>query len=187
MGWPAGWTIVPEWRGKKSAPPVVQVDGADGLAGGLDDRAGVEVTGLNGEDIAQTLRGFGHGWQGQQNDTNSVFVKGKRAQSVDDDESWRAGDVAPTLNSFDVGDARTTVAVLTPDVAATMLASPEGGTRTTDLNQTWVDGGEPGGADPLLPLGLDSHRYRCCGNGVIAPVAEWIGERLAAWALGSVA
>lgn len=34
-------------------------------------------------------------------------------------------------------------------------------------------------SDELLPLGLDSHRYRCCGNGVVAPVAEWIGLRLA--------
>ena len=33
--------------------------------------------------------------------------------------------------------------------------------------------------DPLLPLGLDSHRYRCCGNGVVSSVAEWIGTRLA--------
>ena len=32
--------------------------------------------------------------------------------------------------------------------------------------------------DTLLPLGLDSHRYRCCGNGVVAPVAEWIGRRI---------
>lgn len=24
----------------------------------------------------------------------------------------------------------------------------------------------------------DSHRYRMCGNGVVAPVAQWIGERL---------
>ena len=32
--------------------------------------------------------------------------------------------------------------------------------------------------DPLLPLGLDSHRYRCCGNGVVADVGEWIGSRL---------
>ncbi len=30
----------------------------------------------------------------------------------------------------------------------------------------------------LLPLGVDSHRYRCCGNGVVAPVAEWIGRRI---------
>mgnify|MGYP003661175577 CR=1 FL=1 len=26
----------------------------------------------------------------------------------------------------------------------------------------------------------DSHRYRLCGNGVVAPVAEWIGHRLVA-------
>jgi site-specific DNA-cytosine methylase len=32
--------------------------------------------------------------------------------------------------------------------------------------------------DPLLPLGLDSHRYRVAGNGVVAPVAEFIGRRL---------
>jgi len=30
----------------------------------------------------------------------------------------------------------------------------------------------------LLPLGLDSHRYRCCGNGIVTPVAEWIGRRI---------
>jgi hypothetical protein len=33
--------------------------------------------------------------------------------------------------------------------------------------------------DALLPLGLDSHRYRCCGNGVVSDVAEFIGLRLA--------
>ena len=38
----------------------------------------------------------------------------------------------------------------------------------------------PEADDPLLPLGLDSHRYRCCGNGVVAPVAEWIGRQLMA-------
>ena len=32
--------------------------------------------------------------------------------------------------------------------------------------------------DALLPVGLDSHRYRCCGNGVVAPVAEWVGRRI---------
>lgn len=33
-------------------------------------------------------------------------------------------------------------------------------------------------SDDGLPLGLDSHRYRCCGNGVVSSVAEWIGYRL---------
>ena len=32
--------------------------------------------------------------------------------------------------------------------------------------------------DPLVPKGLDGHRYRCCGNGVVATVAQWIGEGL---------
>jgi DNA (cytosine-5)-methyltransferase 1 len=36
-------------------------------------------------------------------------------------------------------------------------------------------------------LGLDSHRYRCCGNGVVADVAEWIGLRLAAIEQGTQA
>jgi len=34
------------------------------------------------------------------------------------------------------------------------------------------------GGDEIDPLGLDSTRYRCCGNGVVAPVAEWIGRRI---------
>lgn len=32
--------------------------------------------------------------------------------------------------------------------------------------------------DPLLPRGLDSKRYEKVGNGVVAPVAYWIGLRL---------
>ena len=38
----------------------------------------------------------------------------------------------------------------------------------------------------LDPLGLDSHRYRCCGNGVVAPVAEWIGMRLRRYVEGTL-
>lgn len=33
--------------------------------------------------------------------------------------------------------------------------------------------------DPLLPLGLDSARYKALGNAVCVPVAEWLGRRLA--------
>lgn len=40
--------------------------------------------------------------------------------------------------------------------------------------------------DPLLPLGLDSHRYRCCGNGVVSNVAEAIGRALITVAFGAV-
>lgn len=51
-----------------------------------------------------------------------------------------------------------------------------------DGDRTTLIAGEVG-EDPLLPVGLDSNRYRCCGNGVVASVTEWIGWRLAA-ALG---
>jgi len=39
------------------------------------------------------------------------FVKSKRAQTSDDDETWVAGGVAPTLNAFDMGDTRATTLV----------------------------------------------------------------------------
>ena len=106
-----------------TSPDPGGVRAPDGLARRLDDRGGV-----------------------------AAYTKAGRAQTADDGETWREGDVMPTLNSFDVGDVRTTAVIL--------------GTDQAD--------------DPLLPLGLDSHRYRCCGNGVVADVAEWIGLRLAA-------
>jgi site-specific DNA-cytosine methylase len=82
----------------------------------------------------------------------AVFRKSSQAQTNEDSETWVEGDVANTLNSFDVGDVRTTHAIL-------------GGTQDDDA---------------LLPVGLDSHRYRCCGNGVVSSVAEWIGRRIVA-------
>ncbi len=80
----------------------------------------------------------------------AVFRKSARAQTNEHSETWVEGDVANTLNSFDTGDVGTTQAIV-------------GGTQDEDA---------------LLPVGLDSHRYRCCGNGVVAPVAEWIGRRI---------
>jgi hypothetical protein len=82
----------------------------------------------------------------------AVFRKSSRAQTNEDSETWVEGDVANTINSFDVGDIRTTHAIV----------------------------GATGDDDGLLPDKLDGHRYRCCGNGVVAPVAEWIGHRIIA-------
>jgi DNA-cytosine methyltransferase len=82
----------------------------------------------------------------------AVFRKSSRAQTNEDSETWVEGDVANTINSFDVGDIRTTHAIV----------------------------GATGDDDELLPDKLDGHRYRCCGNGVVAPVAEWIGHRIIA-------
>jgi DNA-cytosine methyltransferase len=79
-----------------------------------------------------------------------AFRKSSRAQTSEDSETWVEGDVANTINSFDVGDVRTTHAVV----------------GSTDEE------------DATLSTGLDSNRYRCCGNGVVSNVAEWIGHRL---------
>ena len=40
------------------------------------------------------------------------FVKSKRAQTSDDDETWLRGEVVPTLNAFDMGDTRATVVIV---------------------------------------------------------------------------
>jgi site-specific DNA-cytosine methylase len=40
------------------------------------------------------------------------WTKSRRAQNVDDYETWIQGGVVPTLNSFDVGDTRATVLII---------------------------------------------------------------------------
>ena len=66
------------------------------------------------------------------------------------------------------------------DQIAYTLTSPTGGGRRDKIPMTTSNATVGGTAeeDDLLPVGLDSHRYRCCGNGVVAPVAEWIGRRI---------
>ena len=113
----------------------------------------------------------------------AVFRKSARAQTDQDFQTWVEGDVANTLNSFDVGDVRTTHAIVSPTLTASNdpSRSPQSSEITAqyaavfEASQGMEFGVED---DPLLPLGLDSHRYRCCGNGVVAPVAEWIGRRI---------
>jgi DNA (cytosine-5)-methyltransferase 1 len=43
-----------------------------------------------------------------------AFVKSRRAQTSDDDETWVEGETNPTLNSFDTGDTRSTTAIIQP-------------------------------------------------------------------------
>jgi site-specific DNA-cytosine methylase len=112
----------------------------------------------------------------------AVFRKSARAQTNEDSETWVEGDVANTLNSFDVGDVRTTHAIIgTSYDGFNQKVEPDGAHRTIRIGRDSSDFViAPGGVDDdsLLPVGLDSHRYRCCGNGVVAPVAEWIGRRI---------
>jgi len=63
--------------------------------------------------------------------------------------------------------------VLTPDLAVRRLTP-----RECERLMGWPDD-HTRWADDGTEI-ADSHRYRMCGNGVVAPVAEWIGHRLMA-------
>ena len=113
-----------------------------------------------------------------------AYRKSARAQTNEDSETWVEGDVANTLNSFDVGDVRTTHAIVgTSYDGFNQKVEPDGAHRTLRIGRDSSDFViAPGGVndDALLPVGLDSHRYRCCGNGVVSSVAEWVGRRIVA-------
>ena len=62
------------------------------------------------EGVMHTLAGYMG--TGGNNTPMVAFTKSRRAQTVDDCETWVEGAVNPTLNSFDVGDTRTTTAII---------------------------------------------------------------------------
>lgn len=98
-----------------------------------------------------------------------AYVKEGRAQNADFGETWGMSPVAPTVNAFDVGDTRATVVIGTIREHVRPGSNTDYSIVTDNVTED----------DPLLPDGLDSHRYRCCGNGLVASQAEWIGGRLA--------
>ena len=128
------------------------------------------------------------------------FVKSKRAQSVDDDETWIEGGVVPTLNAFDMGDTRATVIILMreregksgggkglllTDKAAFTLSTSNFHTVFMTNEQTTVRRLTPIECERLqgFPDGwtegqADSHRYKQMGNAVAVPVVQWIIDRM---------
>jgi site-specific DNA-cytosine methylase len=80
----------------------------------------------------------------------TAYHKATKAHEADGLERWEPADVSDTLDANAMGA-----------VAGSAII-----------------GGAPAERD-MLPLGLDSHRYRCCGNGGVSDVSEWIGLRLA--------
>lgn len=118
-------------------------------------------------------------------------------------EVWREEPVAPTLNAFDNGsESRATVLAFhaTQQDPITGTVSPALGTGSGSGGCPTTGVQEPAGVRRLTPrecerlMGWpddhtrwdadgnelpDSFRYRACGNGVVASVAEWIARRLA--------
>ena len=98
--------------------------------------------------------------------TNLWFTKSRRAQNVDDYETWLEGGVVPTMNAFDNGDIRTTTLIksstvrrLTPVECERLQGFPD---NYTNIKENCPDG----------------PRYKALGNSMAVPVMNWIGKRI---------
>ena len=98
-------------------------------------------------DVVGTLSGGAHpgGLNGQDAYTGQLaiqqpatYVKAKRAQTSEDDETWRADGIAPTVNGFDARDTRATVII-----------------DQAPISFNWQNGGGYGNANPGLGITED--------------------------------
>lgn len=137
------------------------------------------ATDIEGKEIAATLRGFGHGWQGQHNSTHSVVtsneaipIQGTMIGRQDHNGPGGVGAREPSAPMDTFGtisthaiEHQTIVRRLTPIECERLMGWPDNHTLFR------ADGKQ----------NSDSTRYRMCGNGVASPVAEWIGRQILAW------
>jgi DNA (cytosine-5)-methyltransferase 1 len=127
-----------------------------------------------------------------------LFTKSRRAQNVDDYETWIESQYTNTLNTFDLGDIRTTTLIIfygnrvadiriQGDVINTLqarmgtggnnmplLAEPMRVRRLTPTECERLQGFPDGWTDEQS----DTQRYKQMGNAVTVNVIEWIGSRL---------
>jgi len=136
-----------------------------------------------------------------------TYRKSRRAQSTTDHESWVEDDVANTINTFDVGDVRSTNAVaFTADVKQVQWASG-GGEIENDTAQAIRANPETnyqflrqqmqvrrltpveccrlqGFSDDHLDITYrnkpapDGAKYKALGNSMAVPVIRWIGKQI---------
>ena len=124
--------------------------------------------------------------------------KSRRAQSNTDYETWVESEFTNTLNTFDLGDIRTTTLIIfygnrvadiriQGDVINTLqarmgtggnnmplLAEPMRVRRLTPTECERLQGFPDGWTDEQS----DTQRYKQMGNAVTVNVIEWIGSRL---------
>jgi len=96
-----------------------------------------------------------------------AFRKAARAQSSEDSESWVNDGLANTVNTFDVGDTRTTHAVIDPPSYGVRRLTPVECERLQAFPDGWTE-----------PAGSDSARYKAMGNAVTVNTVRWILGRM---------
>lgn len=104
------------------------------------------------------------------------FRKSKRASSTTDNETSVPADVTNTLNNFDLGDTRTTHAVVERPMAVRRL-TPVECERLQGFPDNWSRIPWKGKPETECP---DGPRYKACGNSMAVPCMFWIGQRIAA-------
>jgi DNA (cytosine-5)-methyltransferase 1 len=108
------------------------------------------------------------------------YRKSKRDCSTTDNETWVPADASNTLNNFDLGDTRTTHAVVQPHIATPMAVrrlTPVECERLQGFPDNWSRISWKGKPEDECP---DGPRYKACGNSMAVPCMFWIGSRIAA-------
>ena len=150
-----------------------------GVAGSV--ATGVEVEGFGsvmrkvrsddfvGDETSSTLAARDHKDYGDLVVESQPFRKSARVSTADSAETWVDDGLANTLNAFDVGDVRTTHAIVEPTFCV------HGVRRLTPVEcerlQAFPDGW-------TKPAGSDSARYKAMGNAVTVNVVRWILSRM---------
>ena len=102
-----------------------------------------------------------------------AFVKAQRAHSKTDFDRWEETEIAPTLNVFDNrNESRATLVMLDEESGRVRRLTP----LECERLMGWPDDHTRWRADGVEQS--DSARYKQCGNGVVSPVAEWVGQRI---------
>jgi DNA (cytosine-5)-methyltransferase 1 len=104
-----------------------------------------------------------------------AFRKSRRAQSASDYETWVDDGKANTINTFDIGDIRTTHAV----------ASESTVRRLTEVECERLQG-FPDNYTNIRENCPSSVRYKAIGNSMAVPVMKWIGERINKYERGNL-
>jgi DNA (cytosine-5)-methyltransferase 1 len=79
-----------------------------------------------------------------------VYTKSRRAQSVNDHETWVEGEIGPTLNQFDVGDVRATTVVVEEPIFFQAHMSGEARVKKDVMHSLSANMGTGGNNTPLV-------------------------------------
>jgi len=116
-----------------------------------------------------------HGWSGGRDDGADNLIAFDWQASSGNDESWRGKGRQHVVRSGDYAGAASATRVDAVSYSAGVRRlTPRECNRLQGFPDDWDRYGADGKEIP------DSHRYRCMGNAVCVPVAEWLGHRLVA-------